>query len=83
MLATRRSIPKVLLVQDFTSTPPIEIYERLQQENRKLGGNSMDATDMKNFYEGIVCKRTDKPYPVQLLSPNKETPWMIKHRFDQ
>lgn len=36
-----------------------------------------------NFYEGIVCKRTDKPYPVQLLSPNKETPWMIKHRFDQ
>lgn len=36
-----------------------------------------------NFYEGLVCKRTDKPYPVQLLSPNKETPWMIKHRFDQ
>jgi len=36
-----------------------------------------------NFYEGLVCKRTDKPYPAQLLSPNKETPWMIKHRFDQ
>jgi hypothetical protein len=58
------------------------IYGKLRAANRDLGGSD-EATDNKNFYEGIVCKRTDKPYPVQLLSPNKETPWMIKHRFDQ
>ena len=65
---------RVFLIPDFELTPALEIYERLQQENREAGSS---------FYEGIVCKRADKPYPIQLRSPNEQTPWMVKHRFDQ
>jgi hypothetical protein len=64
---------RVYLIDDSTSSPEL-IYLVLQRQNELLG---------KKFYEGIVCKRTDKPYPIQLLSPNKTTPWMVKHRFDQ
>lgn len=62
---------QVFLVNQFN---PLDLWDLLQDENRQAGSA---------FYEGIVAKRTDKPYPIQLLSPNKETPWMIKHRFDQ
>lgn len=77
---------RVFLINEYcTERPdgPLVIYHALQNQNVALGGNPHDDTDMKNFYEGIVCKRTDKPYPIQLLSPEKTTPWMIKHRFDQ
>lgn len=77
---------RVFLINEYDfdrHMSPQRAYARLQQMNRELGGDPTNATDMKNFYEGLVCKRTDKPYPVQLLSPTKETPWMIKHRFDQ
>lgn len=33
------------------------------------------------FYEGIVCKRAGSGYPVQLISPSRESPHWIKHRF--
>jgi hypothetical protein len=75
---------RVLLIPDNalagpTGTPEPDIcglllYNRLQEENAAIG---------LNFYEGLVAKRTDKPYPIQLLDPKKETPWMMKHRFDQ
>jgi hypothetical protein len=70
-LARNRRESCVFLINEFN---PLDIWEHLQEENRQAGSA---------FYEGIVCKRTDKPYPVQLQSPDKETPWMIKHRFDQ
>lgn len=37
----------------------------------------------RKFYEGLVAKRTDKPYPMQLRKAKEPTPWMMKHRFDQ
>jgi hypothetical protein len=54
---------------------PLAIYQALQAENAELG--------KLRLYEGLVAKRIDKPYPLQLRSPRTETPWMVKHRFDQ
>lgn len=31
--------------------------------------------------EGIVCKKADSIYPIQLQSPDKQFPYWIKHRF--
>jgi hypothetical protein len=70
----------VFLVPEVRLDAMHSYYKLLQ----KINGQMKERHDTEhNFYEGIVCKRTDKPYPIQLLSPNKETPWMIKHRFDQ
>lgn len=33
-------------------------------------------------FEGFVAKRIDSPYPRQLRSPNQETPYWVKHRWD-
>jgi ATP-dependent DNA ligase len=33
------------------------------------------------FFEGVVMKRADAVYPVQLRSSTEETPCLIKHRF--
>ena len=33
------------------------------------------------FYEGVVAKRADKPYPIQLLSAGREFPFWMKHRW--
>lgn len=33
------------------------------------------------FYEGLVAKRIDKPYNMQLRSPDEESPHWVKHRF--
>jgi hypothetical protein len=35
------------------------------------------------LYEGIVAKRSDQPYPMQLRGPEVRTPYWMKHRFDQ
>jgi hypothetical protein len=34
-----------------------------------------------DFYEGLVAKRTDSLYPIQLRSPEAESPFWIKHRW--
>jgi len=52
----------------------LALYKLLQAQNRIIG---------KKFYEGLVAKRIDKPYPLQLRKPKEPTPWMMKHRFDQ
>jgi len=72
----------VFLIPEFCRTSPeqrtgdpLHYYKRMQAENMELG--------RRRIYEGLVAKRTDKPYPVQLRSPETETPWMMKHRFDQ
>lgn len=33
------------------------------------------------FYEGVVAKRADSKYPVQLTSPEREFPYWVKHRW--
>lgn len=36
----------------------------------------------KPIFEGIVAKSMDNPqYPIQRVSPNRESPWWVKHRF--
>jgi hypothetical protein len=47
-------------------------WGRLQELNRQWGCD---------FYEGLVAKRADSPYPIQLRSPKAETPFWIKHRW--
>ena len=50
----------------------LEFYQRLRAANRALGCD---------FFEGVVMKRTDSPYPVQLRSATEEFRGWVKHRF--
>jgi len=50
----------------------LSFWDELKEQNKKLG------TD---FYEGVVKKRMDSVYPLQLLNPSQEFPFWIKHRF--
>lgn len=54
------------------STEPLALWTELQVANRILGCH---------FYEGVVAKRADSLYPIQLLSPTKEFPFWVKHRW--
>jgi len=47
-------------------------YQRLRNANRALGCD---------FFEGVVMKRTDSVYPVQLRSSTEECMGWCKHRF--
>ena len=47
-------------------------YKRLHDVNRALGCA---------FFEGVVMKRADSPYPVQLRSATEEFRGWAKHRF--
>jgi ATP-dependent DNA ligase len=49
-----------------------ELWRQLQDVNRCLGCE---------FYEGLVAKRNDSLYPIQLNSPDQTTPTWMKHRF--
>ena len=33
------------------------------------------------FYEGLVAKREDSPYPIQLRDPDSHCPYWVKHRW--
>ena len=48
------------------------VWETLQDSNRILGCQ---------FYEGLVAKRADSRYPIQLNNPDQATPTWMKHRF--
>lgn len=50
----------------------LEFYQPLRAANRALGCD---------FFEGVVMKRADSPYPVQLRSPVEEFRGWVKHRF--
>lgn len=72
---------ELALKPDFTDCrlfmPPLLIDSRsawldLQQINAELG---------VPFYEGLVAKRADSHYPVQLRSPKEEFPFWVKHRW--
>lgn len=49
-----------------------EFYQALRQLNRHW---------RCTFYEGLVAKRVDSLYPVQLRSPTLEFPGWVKHRW--
>jgi ATP-dependent DNA ligase len=50
----------------------LAFYHSLKQVNRVLGAD---------FFEGLVMKRLDSPYPVQLRGSGEECRAWIKHRF--
>ena len=50
----------------------LAFYQRLRAANRALGCD---------FFEGVVMKRGDSPYPVQLRSATEKFPRWAKHRF--
>jgi ATP-dependent DNA ligase len=56
------------------ATHPLKTWEILQEENHRYGCD---------YYEGLVAKRVDSPYEMQLVSPNKKTTSWVKFRFDQ
>jgi len=49
----------------------LEFYWQLKDINKRLGCD---------FFEGVVMKRADAPYPVQLRSPTEECRALVKHR---
>jgi hypothetical protein len=49
-----------------------EWWGRMQRVNKEWGAD---------FYEGLVAKRADSLYPIQLRSPDSECPFWIKHRW--
>lgn len=56
------------------------LYAMLQDENDRLTPD-WRKRPLNCFYEGVVAKRTDSLYPVQLLSQTKPFSGWMKHRF--
>jgi ATP-dependent DNA ligase len=54
----------------------LRYWRELQDFNRHI-----NSTGLNSFFEGVVLKRLDSPYPVQRLNPERETPTWTKHRF--
>lgn len=52
---------------------PAAAWQHLQDLNRQFGCE---------FYEGLVAKRTDSPYTLQLRSPDEASTHWIKHRWE-
>jgi hypothetical protein len=52
--------------------PALALYQRLRAANRVRGCD---------FFEGVVMKRADSIYPVQLRSATEECRGWVKHRF--
>jgi ATP-dependent DNA ligase len=49
-----------------------EMWAELRRLNTRWGCD---------FYEGLVAKRADSVYPIQLRNPDSEFPFWIKHRW--
>ncbi len=74
---TTRSVPvnavclaPNLRVEDHAAV--LALYQRLRAANRAFGCD---------FFEGVVMKRADSTYPVQLRSATEECRGWCKHRF--
>lgn len=50
----------------------LALYRRLHEANHALNSP---------FFEGIVMKKADAVYPIQLRNPTEEFPGAVKHRF--
>jgi ATP-dependent DNA ligase len=66
--------PSTLAVRDHAAcnTSPQAMWEAVRAANKQIGAV---------FYEGIVMKRCDSLYPVQLRNPDETTPAWVKHRW--
>jgi hypothetical protein len=51
-------------------------WQALQQFNAHI-----NCTGLNAFFEGVVLKIVDSPYPIQRLNPERETAFWTKHRF--
>lgn len=60
----------VYSVPQYSDGPAM--WSDLKLENATLGCE---------FYEGLVAKRADSLYPIQLRSPDQEFPFWMKHRW--
>jgi hypothetical protein len=74
---TSRAVPcgAVVLTPTVRIDPhahALAFYLRLREANRTLGCD---------FFEGLVMKRADSPYPVQRRSATEEYRGWVKHRF--
>ena len=74
---TARSVPCAAVVLTPTQradshADALAFYQRLRAANRALGCD---------FFEGVVMKRADSPYPVQRRSATEEFRGWAKHRF--
>lgn len=73
---TSRDVPRgaVLLTPTLRVDHVVALafYQRLRAANRAL---------CCDFFEGVVMKRADSPYPVQLRSATEEFRGWVKHRF--
>jgi hypothetical protein len=59
-------------------TPCAELWHDLQQINKVVNPT---ASPLCGFYEGVVMKRKNAAYPMQLRSDKQETANWIKHRW--
>jgi hypothetical protein len=62
-----------------TISRPPQIYGSLTTWNDLKGINN--RLGHVPFYEGMVAKRADSIYPIQLRSPDLKFPYWIKHRW--
>ena len=54
----------------------LHLWHRLQELNRQW-----NTTGLNSFYEGLVMKRVESPYPLQLRNAEDETHYWMKHRW--
>ena len=71
MQSTRLGDNQVYL--PFNTVQGETLYGILKEANATLGCE---------FFEGVVAKRADSVYPIQLLSPETEFPQWIKYRWN-
>jgi hypothetical protein len=78
--ATGIACPKIdeTIKPDSLYVPPSYRDEQKAWNLALAERNRQSAAD---FYEGIVMKRVDAVYPMQLRSPHAETPAWVKHRW--
>jgi ATP-dependent DNA ligase len=62
----------IALAPSFSANESLAIYQRLREINQLWGCD---------FYEGVVMKKADSLYPIQLRSGTEECRAMVKHRF--
>ena len=71
--------PNVADLDDMVNAP---IWDHLQTLNKHASKCAKEKVEFYvEFYEGVVAKRCDSIYPMQLRSPDIETPWWVKHRW--
>ena len=64
--------PLLSCVQTWTQPEALNAWDSMQTINQRLGCA---------FYEGVVAKRSDSSYPIQLRNPDAHCSYWIKHRW--